>query len=640
MDQTRPAIAAVDPVAFAPDVVVIGAGHAGIEAAAAAARLGCRVLVVTQRLDAVGRMSCNPSIGGLAKGQLVREVDAFGGLMGKIADETGVQFRILNQSKGPAVRAPRAQADREKYAVVAGEMLAAVENVALHQAEVARLVVEEIPVHRRVVRETASRLVAVETSDGVRIPCGAVILCAGTFMRGLLHCGRDKSPGGRHGDKPAFDISEFLQSHGFDLRRLKTGTSPRIDLTTIDTAGLDRQPGDEPAQPFSFERDPATFRPRQLECFVTHTTPATHEIIRENLHLAPMYAGEIDGSGPRYCPSIEDKVVRFADKDSHQVFVEPEGFETNVTYLAGLSTSLPAELQLPLIRTLPGFEKAEILRPGYAVEYDFLPAYQVDRGLQAHKIAGFFLAGQILGTSGYEEAAGQGLMAGLNAALWLGGRAEPFALGRDEAYIGVMIDDLITKVPTEPYRMFTSRAEHRLLLRADNADRRLTPRAAELGAVTTTRAQAVAELEAQITAAKAALAAVREKGKSLLEVLRRPEVTLKQLLEQHPTLQQNTGVTWSERVVEQVEIDGKYAGYLEIQQQHIERHREMETTPIPRDFDYATINGLRNEARERLSAVRPDNLGQATRIAGVTPSDVAQVMIALRTGDAVPAAGA
>ena len=652
------------------DVVVIGAGHAGIEAAAAAARMGARVLVVSQRLDSVGRMSCNPSIGGLAKGQLVREVDAMGGLMGTIADATGIQFRMLNGSKGPAVQAPRAQCDREAYAAEARRQLEAVPGVELLEGEVDELLLTPATTsNRREPRRAGGvsprslentgiaesqqptslqtpaaytpgspefTLNGVRLTDGRELHCGAVVLCAGTFMRGLLHCGEQKTPGGRHGAPPAQGISALLLSLGFDLRRLKTGTSARMDLSTIDLSAMESQPGDDPPLPFSFTADPATFRPRQINCWLTRTTEATHELIRANIHRSPMYAGEIEGTGPRYCPSIEDKVVRFAGRDSHQVFVEPEGFDTPVTYLAGISTSLPAEVQDEMMRTLPGLENARILRHGYAVEYDFLPACQVDRGLMTHRIAGFFLAGQILGTSGYEEAAGQGLMAGLNAARWAARDTSacassewvPFALGREQAYIGVMIDDLITKVPVEPYRMFTSRAEHRLLLRSDNADRRLTRLAADLapGLVSSSRIDNVEKLEAEVAAAFQVLRSTRRQGVSLHDELRRPEVKLAALIEREPVLQ---ALQLTARAAEQVEIDAKYEGYLKIQAAEVARQARLEGQRIPRNFDFATLRNLSTEARQKLSDVRPDSIGQARRIAGVNPSDIAVLLLAL-----------
>ncbi|MGE0435022.1 MAG: tRNA uridine-5-carboxymethylaminomethyl(34) synthesis enzyme MnmG, partial [Planctomycetota bacterium] len=481
----------------------------------------------------------------------------------------------------------------------------------------------------------AYRLVGVRLTDGREIPCGAAILCAGTFMRGLLHCGEQKTPGGRHGAEPARGISQLLLSLGFDLRRLKTGTSARMDRRTIDFSVMEAQPGDNPPQPFSFTNEPATFRPRQLDCWLTRTTPATHQLILANLHRSPMYAGEIEGTGPRYCPSIEDKVVRFAGRDSHQVFVEPEGFDTDVTYLAGISTSLPAEVQDEMMRTLPGLERARILRHGYAVEYDFLPAAQVDRGLMTRRIGGFFLAGQILGTSGYEEAAAQGLIAGFNAARYAAMSPEsrdtrwsPFALGREQAYIGVMIDDLITKVPVEPYRMFTSRAEHRLLLRSDNADRRLTPLAEQLGAVPSSRGDAVRALEADIATAFRTMHSVRKQGVSLLDELRRPEVTLAALIDREPALQ---ALQLSPRVREQVEIDAKYEGYLKIQSANVARQARLEHQRIPRDFDFSGVKNLGTEARQKLSTVRPDSVGQAQRIAGVNPSDIAVLLLALAT---------
>ncbi len=600
----------------AHDVVVVGGGHAGIEAVLAAARVGARAALVTLRVDKVGEMSCNPAIGGLGKGQIVREVDALGGAMGALADATGIQFRMLNTGKGHAVRGPRCQSDRHLYREAATRVVERAANVTIVEGAADGLVVH-----------SDGGVRGVRLADGRELTARAVVITTGTFLRAVMHTGEAQSAGGRVGEGTTSGLSRDLERLGLALGRLKTGTPPRLAKDSIDWARLEPQHGDARPLPFSHATDRARFPVLpQIACHITHTNDAAHAIIRANIHRAPMYAGRIQGVGPRYCPSVEDKVMRFADKDAHQVFLEPESLATDVIYANGVSTSLPAEVQEAFLRAIPGLERARFLRHGYAVEYDFAEPSQLADTLAVRAVSGLFLAGQINGTSGYEEAAGQGLVAGANAALWALGRGA-FVLARDEAYVGVMVDDLIVSNPTEPYRMFTSRAEHRLLLRNDNADERLVPRAAEVGLV---GRAALARLDAKRAAkdaAKAVLASVRsaEHGhKTLAELLLRPEVTLDELTARHPEV---AALALEPETAESLEVELKYAGYIERQHENIARMKRQESVEIPQDLDYRALSGLANEAKDKLAKLRPRTLGQAARIAGVRPPDVALLAI-------------
>jgi tRNA uridine 5-carboxymethylaminomethyl modification enzyme len=609
------------------DVLVVGAGHAGIEAAAAAARLGCETLVLTQNLDTIGQMSCNPAVGGLAKGHMVREVDALGGVMGVNTDATGIQFRMLNSNKGPSVQAPRAQCDKKAYQFRMKAYLEQQPNIDLFQGNVHRILTEE------------GRVCGIETSLGLRIEASAVVVTTGTFMRGLLHVGLQNQSGGRMGDGVS-TLSDSLRELGFEIGRFKTGTPCRLNARSIDFSRCERQDGDQPPPRFSFrsreltkgENDLFTlneyrdgvFHVEQIPCWITYTTAQTHAIIRANLDKSPMYSGRIEGIGPRYCPSIEDKVVKFADKDRHQLFLEPEGRHTSEYYANGLSTSLPFEVQHAFVRSIPALENAEIIRPGYAVEYDFCPPTQLHPTLETKRIAGLFFAGQINGTSGYEEAAAQGLVAGSNAGLKILGKGS-FVLSRSESYIGVLIDDLVTRGTQEPYRMFTSRAEYRLLLRQDNADIRLTPKAEKIGLVSKEQWEMTKHKIDRIAEARELAANSRVDQFRAEQLLRRPDYGAEQLPDSLRSL-------FDSDIWRQVEIDLKYEGYIRRQEDSIARARRAETKQIPPTIDYASVHGLRMEARQKFTTIRPATLGQAGRISGITPADIALLAIHLEKG--------
>lgn len=613
------------------DVIVIGGGHAGTEAAMAASRMGSSTLLITHNIETLGQMSCNPAIGGIGKGHLVKEIDALGGLMASAIDQGGIQFRRLNASKGPAVRATRAQADRVLYKAAVRYALENQPNLKLFQQAVTDLIIDK------------ERVVGVETEMGLKFHAKSVVLTTGTFLGGLIHIGLENYQGGRAGDPPSNKLSQRLRELPFRVDRLKTGTPPRIDGRTIDFSVLQEQPGDIPIPTFSF-LGKASDHPQQISCYITHTNEKTHDIIRSGFERSPMFTGVIEGVGPRYCPSIEDKINRFADKDSHQIFVEPEGLNTHEVYPNGISTSLPFDIQLDFVRSMKGFEHAFIVRPGYAIEYDFFDPRDLKASLETKFIKGLFFAGQINGTTGYEEAGAQGLIAGANASLMVQGKTS-WSPSREEAYIGVMIDDLITRGTQEPYRMFTSRAEYRLILREDNADLRLTEKGRELGLVDDERWQAFSEKQKQVEQEIQRLQSTRigpdalnseeaervlkqplSKDTSLYDLLRRPEVTYDSLT----SLSVAGGKLDNPIAAEQVEIQTKYSGYIKRQLEEIEKHKRYENKPIPAGFDYSQIQSLSSEVREKLQNNQPETVGQASRIPGVTPAAISLLLVFLK----------
>ena len=592
------------------DVLVVGAGHAGAEAAAAAARIGARTALLTGNIDTVAQMSCNPAIGGVGKGHIVREIDALGGIMGLAIDATAIQFRMLNVRKGPAMRGPRAQADKREYQDEVKRLLEEEPNLYLRQETVEEILTEN------------GRVSGVQTASGAVYRAGCVVLACGTFMRGVLHCGDRQTPGGRIGEPAAEGISASLANLGLRLKRFKTGTPPRLNGRTIDYDSLEIQPGDAEPVPFSFMND--RIDTQQIPCWMTYTNPRLHDFLRERFGDAPVFNGQIESTGPRYCPSIETKVMRFGDKERHQLYLEPESRRTREIYVNGLSTSFSRKIQDEMVHMIAGLERAQILRYAYAIEYDYLPPDQLWATLETKKVQGLYVSGQLNGTTGYEEAGAQGLVAGANAALKASGSDKTLALGRDQAYIGVMVDDLVTRSVDEPYRMFTSRAEYRLLLRHDNADRRLTPIGRKLGLVGDARWKRLQRKEEEIERVRAALESTHNENGSVMKFLRRPEVEWSDLVAAYP---QFAGT--ARDVADELSVDAKYAGYIDRQKMEVERQNRLGERKIPEDLDYSAIRHLRAEAREKLASVRPADLAQAGRITGITPADIAVLMVHL-----------